>query len=91
MTLAAIISAVSALITSVALLVTALGTFRRMKTVHRAVTETLAEVKTANSLSMANLADAEETRRVEKIPERLRTDVEKEHIGEIPAVKRPHP
>lgn len=82
-----------AIITAIALLVTAIGTYfngRRIKdvdTVVKGVGETIKEVnkevKTLNSQTIAELADADESRRIEKIPKKDRTPLEKSHLSDV--------
>ena len=42
------------------------------------------DVKTANALSLGQLADASETRRVDRIPPADRTSAEKDHLTAVP-------
>jgi len=48
------------------------------------VDEVHAEVKTANALKLGEMADATETRRVEEIPEKDRTEAEQAHFDLVP-------
>lgn len=75
-----------AVITAFALLMTAIGTYlngRQIKGVDRTVKEVGKEVKTLNSQTIAELADADESRRIEKIPKKKRTPLEKSHISDV--------
>lgn len=68
----------ASVITSLAALVAAIGTIwvnHRVKKIDK-------EVKTINSQTIAELADADETRRIDKIPAGKRTPLEKSHIKE---------
>lgn len=70
---------IAPIITAVATLIIAIGTVingRRIKQVKE-------EVKTGNSQSIAQLADADESRRIDKIPEDDRTKLEKSHVKEV--------
>lgn len=89
--IAQIITAIGALVTAVALLASTLLNARKIKVVDTKVdvvdTKTdkvLTEIKTANSLTIAELADAVETRRIDKIPKGEQTTGEKTHIAEVP-------
>lgn len=93
---AAIITALGGVLS---VLLTTLVTIRRVVTVAAEVksvhTEVAAvagqvadvhtEVKTANALTIAQLADADETRRIEQIPPGDRTAEEDEHITDTQA------
>lgn len=70
---------VAGIITALAALIAALGSFwnnRKLKQVGK-------EVKTLNSQTIAQLADADESRRIEKIPVKKRTPLEKSHLTEV--------
>lgn len=69
------VTAISALVTSGAVLISTMVNARRIKDVKH-------EVKTGNSQTLAQLADAVETRRVDKIPQKNRTRTERSHIKE---------
>lgn len=75
-----IITAIATLVTALTALASVLLNSRRIKTLDTKVEEVHSEVKTANSLSIAQLADADETRRIDHIPKKSRTRGEKEHI-----------
>lgn len=86
---AQIITALGALITAIALLASTLLNARKIKVVDTKVDvvdtkidEVHTEIKTANSLSIAQLADADETRRIDKIPVKEQTVGEKTHLRE---------
>lgn len=69
-------SDLAAVITALAVLITAIGTWRDIKKVGK-------EVNTINSQTMAQLADANESRRIGKIPVKKRTALEKSHIKDV--------
>jgi hypothetical protein len=73
--LAALITALAALVTASGLFVSAVLNSRSIKAVHR-------EVTTGNSQTLAQLADASESRRVGNIDEKNRTELEKSHLAE---------
>jgi hypothetical protein len=50
----------------------------------RQIAEVKTEVKTANAQTIAQLADAAETRRVDEIEPNLRTPQERNHIHDVP-------
>lgn len=86
-----VITSIATLITAIALLASTLLNARKIKVVDSKVDvvdtkidEVHSEVKTANSLTIAELADAVETRRIDKIPISKQTDGEKIHIAEVP-------
>lgn len=86
-----LITALGTLVTAVALLVNALLNARKIKVVDEKVDvvdtkidEVHTEIKTANGLSLAQLGDNTETRRIDKIPKSEQTDGEKEHLSEVP-------
>lgn len=90
---AAIITATSTLITSIALLASTLLNARKIKVVdtkvdevHTEVKDIHTEVKTANGLTLAQLGDNTETRRIDKIPKDKQTKGEKIHLEEVPKV-----
>lgn len=64
------------IITALGFLITAVGTVWN----GRKITEVKAEVKTINSQTIAQLADADETRRIDKIPRGKRTKLEESHL-----------
>lgn len=82
-----IITAVATLITAFTALASVLLNARRIKTVDEKVEEVHTEVKTANSLTIAQLADRVETRRIDKIPLKKQTAEEKTHVAEVPDIK----
>lgn len=82
--LAAIITAIATLVTALALLASTLLNAHRIKTVDTKIDEVHTEVKTANSLTIAQLADNTETRRIDKIPASRQTKEEKTHLAEVP-------
>lgn len=64
------------IITALGFFITAVGTVWN----GRKITEVKDEVKTINSQTIAQLADADETRRIDKIPKKDRTRLEKSHL-----------
>lgn len=82
--LATIITAFATLITAIAVLCSTLLNARRIKIVDSKVEDVHTEVKTANSLTIAQLADNTETRRIVKIPKSKQTKEEKTHLSEVP-------
>lgn len=68
-------SEIAPIITAVATLIIAIGTVIN----GRRISQVKQEVKTGNSQSLAQLADATESRRVDKIPIKKRTAVEAAH------------
>lgn len=90
---AALITAVATLITAIALLASTLLNARKIKVVDSKVDvvdtkidEVHTEIKTANGLTLAQLGDNTETRRIDKIPVSKQTDEEKTHVAEVPGV-----
>lgn len=75
--LASILTAIASLITSIAVLISVLINRQGIKGIHD-------EVKTANSLTLAQLADRTETRRIDKIAKKDQTNDEKTHVREVP-------
>lgn len=69
----AMIAAISSAITSIASVIVSLANNRNIKKVE-------ANVKTSNAQTLAQLADAVESRRIKMIPEQERTALEKGHI-----------
>jgi hypothetical protein len=51
---------------------------------HTAIREVAGDVKTMNALSMGQLADAAETRRIMRVPASERTAAELEHLAAVP-------
>lgn len=80
---AANVTAVATLLTAIALLASVLINSRRLKSLDTKVEDVHTEVKTANSLSLAQLADADETRRIDDIPLKDRTVGENAHQAEV--------
>jgi len=56
----------------------------------RQISEVKAEVKTSNAMSMAQIADANESRRIAQIPKADRTRNEQTHIEELPVTEGKH-
>lgn len=81
---AVIITAIATLVTALTALISVLVNSRQIKKVDTKVDEVHTEIKTANGLTVAQLADAQETRRIDKIPVAKQTGGEKEHIEEVP-------
>lgn len=86
---AATITSLAALVAASATLASVLVNGRRIKGVSRGIegvsngiTDVSNEVRTANSQTLAQLADATESRRVGNIAVADRTDVEKSHLVE---------
>jgi len=75
-------SETSAIITAIATLVTALTAFVSVVVNSRRIKDVKNEVKTGNSQTIAQLTDAVETRRIDKIPPKKRTRLEKSHVKE---------
>lgn len=82
-----LITALGTLIGAIALLVNALLNARKIKVVDEKVDvvdtkidDVHTEIKTANGLTLAQLGDNTETRRIDKIPKSKQTDGEKEHL-----------
>lgn len=73
----------ASLITAVASLVAAVGTIINA----RKITEVKTEVKTGNSQTIAQLADAGEGRRIRGIPVADRTKLEDSHLSDTNGVK----
>lgn len=87
---AALITALGTLITASAALASVIFNSKRIKTVDHKVEvvdgkidEVHEEVKTGNSQTLAQLADAVETRRIDEIPVKDRTTLEKSHVRDI--------
>lgn len=76
---AALITAFAALITSFTLFISVVLTRRGIKQVHE-------EVKTGNSQTLAQLADADESRRIDTIPKKNRTKLERSHVRDVESV-----
>lgn len=74
------IAALALLLTAVTSLIGVIGT---MITARR-VSKVQHEVTTLNGLTAANLLDAAETRRIERVAERDRTPGDREHLAEVP-------
>ncbi len=55
---------------------------KRLDVINRNVTSVKEEVKTKNAQTIAELADADESRRIEPIPEAERTPLERSHMHE---------
>lgn len=70
---------VASIITAIAALIAAVGSFVNGRKIDKVNTE----VKTANSLSLAQLGDATESRRISDIPVKDRTDLEKAHVADV--------
>lgn len=85
--LAVLITAISGLITAIGFIISTLVNNRNIKVVATKVDEVHTEVKTANGLSLAQLGDNDETRRIDKIPKGKQTAGEKIHIKEVPKPK----
>lgn len=88
---ATIITAVATLITALALLASTLLNARKIRVVDTKVDvvdtkidEVHTEIKTANGLTLAQLGDNDETRRISKIPKGKQTTEEKVHLTEVP-------
>ena len=81
--LALILTAVALIITAVGTLITAVGTYQNGKQIK----DVKSEVKTGNSQTLAQLADAIESRRIDDIPRKDRTPLEKSHIHEVDKVE----
>lgn len=86
-----VVTAVAALVTAVALLASTLLNARKIKVVDTKVDvvdtkidEVHTEIKTANGLTLAQLGDNTETRRIDKIPKSEQTTEEKTHLVEVP-------
>lgn len=70
------ITAIAFLVTALAALIGSLANYRNGRKIE-AVKD---EVKTANSQTLAQLADADETRRIDLLPPKDRTTLEKSHL-----------
>lgn len=95
--LPAIITAIATLIVALTAIVSVFFNNKKIKVVDKkvevvdhkvddvgtAVGEVHEEVKTANSQSIAQLADAVETRRIEKLSPKDRTNLEKSHLEDM--------
>lgn len=79
---ASVITAIATLITAVTALASVLINSRRLKHLSSDVEDVHTEVKTGNSQTMAQLADAQEGRRIDNIPVKDRTALEKSHLRE---------
>ncbi len=79
----ATITAVASLVSASAALVSVLGNSRRLRRLGRKVDSVHQDVKTGNALSMGQLADAQESRRISEIPLDQQTDLEKSHVAEV--------
>lgn len=79
----AIITSIPAVLASSALLVTAFRTNRKVDAVGVAVEAVHKEVKTINAQSIAQLADATETRRIAEVQIEDRTELEKSHMRSV--------
>lgn len=71
-------SEIAPIITAIAALIIAWGTYKN----GQKIKEVKEEVKTANSQTIAQLADADETRRIDLIPVKDQTKLEKAHLTE---------
>jgi hypothetical protein len=74
------ISAIASIITALTALTSVLINAKRIKTVSTKVDDVHTEVRTGNSQTMTQLADAQESRRINKIPPTKRTKLEKSHL-----------
>lgn len=72
-------SEIAPILTALATLIIAIGTVMN----GRRIKEVKHEVKTGNSQTLAQLADAVETRRIDIIPPDDRTRLEQSHISEV--------
>lgn len=79
---ALVISAVGLFVTTTTAAVVSVLTFLLAK-------EVKTEVKTMNGLTIAQMADATETRRVDAIPPADRSEIEQEHIEVLPIPEEP--
>lgn len=86
-----IITAIGGLVTAIAVLASTLLNARKIKVVDSKVDvvdtkidEVHTEIKTANGLTLAQLGDNDETRRIDLIPKNQQTEGEKTHIKEVP-------
>lgn len=84
---AVLITAISGLVTAVGFIISTLINGRRIKVVDTKIDEVHTEVKTANGLTLAQLGDNDETRRIDKIPKAKQTKGEKTHLEEVPKVQ----
>lgn len=75
------------LLTALATLITACTAFASVIINGRRIQEVKHEVKTGNSQTLAQLADAVETRRVDEIPKKDRTPLEQSHIADVVEVE----
>jgi hypothetical protein len=76
-------SEVATLITAIAAFIASSATLISVFINSRHIKEVKHEVKTGNSQTLAQLADARETRRIDDIQPDDRTDLENAHITEI--------
>lgn len=74
------ITAVASLIASL----TATAAYLESRRNRRGLNRVEHEVTTLNGLTMANLADATETRRIEQVADDERTDRDRRHLRDIP-------
>lgn len=81
---AALITSITGLITAIGIIISILINGRRIKVVDTKIDDVHTEIKTANGLSLAELADDTETRRIVKKPKIQRTKEEKTHLREVP-------
>ena len=81
--LSTVITAFAALITAIGVLVAAWGNRRQIHEVKNEVVAVKNEVKTANAQTIAQLADAIETRRIEAVSEPDWTTSEREHMDAL--------
>lgn len=85
-----LLTAIAALITASSVLASVFLNSRRIKVVdekvevvEHKVDDVHTEIKTGNSQTLAQLADAVETRRIDDIPAKDRTPLEKSHLTEV--------
>lgn len=79
---------VTSLATAIALVITALATLKNGKktdAVHMIAADVQQQVTTINGRTLANLADDNETRRIDAIPKAEQTQGEKEHVEVAPS------
>ena len=69
-----------AFIAAVPATIAAWGSYQNGKKIDAKTKEVLTEVKTANNKTLAQLADAVETRRIDAVPEGERTVSDQEHL-----------
>jgi hypothetical protein len=86
-TAAELVTIISVILGGVVTIVTAVfagwAAIKTTKT-HTAIREVASDVKTMNALSMGQLADAAETRRIMRVPAEQRTTGELEHLVAVP-------